>query len=133
MIYRIIWCIFSPLILIIYGWLCFKFTYPLISSNDGLVLYEPIGFMLGILYSGFFALLIIFSHRLLEVVFLKSIEFPKVAVRNMFAFGFVFGFLVNHGNYYLVIKPNEYIECPVEIGYKKNLMYKYVSDIKFCD
>lgn len=35
-------------------------------------------------------------------------------------------------NYYFVIKPNKYIEYPVEIGYKK-LMYKYVSDIKFCD
>ncbi len=48
------------------------------------------------------------------------------------AFG-VLGLGVNHANYYYVIKPNSMSECPPQIGYKKNLMRDYVTDISLCE
>ncbi|RYU58333.1 hypothetical protein [Aliivibrio finisterrensis] len=47
--------------------------------------------------------------------------------------GFIVGISVNYANYYLVIKPNNMIECPKKIGYKKNLMRDYVKDISQCE
>lgn len=49
------------------------------------------------------------------------------------AIGMTIGTGVNYANYYWVIKPNNMIECPQKIGYKKNLMHDYVADISLCE
>ena len=38
----------------------------------------------------------------------------------------------NVGLYQWIISPNNMIECPKKIGYKKNLMLDYVKDISQC-
>ncbi len=47
--------------------------------------------------------------------------------------GAIIGISVNYANYFLVIKPNNMIECPKKIGYKKNLMRDYVTDLSRCE
>lgn len=39
----------------------------------------------------------------------------------------------NAALYHFVITPNNMIECPTKIGYKKNLMRDYVTDISLCE
>ncbi|WNJ97314.1 hypothetical protein RND59_19115 [Vibrio ruber] len=45
----------------------------------------------------------------------------------------IFGLSVNYANYFLIIKANNFIECPQRSGYKENLMRDYVKDIKQCE
>lgn len=47
--------------------------------------------------------------------------------------GAIIGLSVNYANFYLVIKPNNMVECPEKVGYKKNLMRDYVSDLSLCE
>ena len=47
--------------------------------------------------------------------------------------GALIGAGVNYANFYLVIKPNNMIECPEKAGYKKNLMRDYVTDLSLCE
>ncbi len=131
--YRIVWIILAPALMVCYSYLCFRLLSSLVGYGSGVILYEPIGYVYAVIYSGFFSLLVIFTHRLSEVVFLKFVAFPNKIVRNAFLLGLAVGFLINHLNYILVIQKNNYIQCPVETGYKNNLMAKFVSNVDSCD
>lgn len=48
---------------------------------------------------------------------------------SMFA---LFGMLGNLAIYKKIIEPNAMIECPLKIGYKKNLLRDYVFDTSLC-
>ncbi len=43
------------------------------------------------------------------------------------------GLSINYANYFLIIKANNFIECPRKSGYKENLMRDYVKDISQCE
>lgn len=129
--YRIVWFIFAPAIIFLYGWVCFSFLSPFIF-NVTKVLYEPIGYINGILFAGFFSILIIFGYRFVEVAFLKEVKPTGRQLKISFIAGLIFGVIVNFSTYNLIIKPKGLIECPIEFGYKNNLMTKYVSTLKEC-
>ncbi|NUW66938.1 hypothetical protein [Vibrio coralliilyticus] len=131
MSYRVIWGMVAPALLVGYGWLCAWFILPFMTAVN-YVLYEPIGYMTSILFAGFLAFLVIFSHRFFEVVLLKDKTFPKKLTKNMFLLGALLGFFLNHATLFFIIKPNHMVECPLETGYKNNLMSKYVFDTKEC-
>ncbi|MCG9750275.1 hypothetical protein L1D54_07270 [Vibrio brasiliensis] len=132
MIYRFAWGVFAPLLVAGYGWVCFQFILPFLKAQDS-VLYEPIGYILLILFSGFAGLLVVFGHRFCEVVLLRAPKFPKKLVRNCFVVGAITGLLVSHLTYFLIIQPEEMIKCSSQSGYKNNLMTQYVTNLDFCD
>ncbi|MGD8231394.1 hypothetical protein [Vibrio sp. TRT 1302] len=132
MIYRFAWGAFAPLLMAGYAWVCVLFILPFFKAQDS-VLYEPIGYMLVLLFSGFSGLLVVFGHRFCEVVLLRAPVFPKKLARNCFVIGAIAGFLVNHLTYILIIQPENMIKCPNPNGYKENLMTQYVTNFEFCD
>ena len=40
---------------------------------------------------------------------------------------------MNLALYKWIIEPNNMIECPKRMGYKKNLMRDYVTDLSLCE
>lgn len=130
--YKIIWSLAAPLLLCAYAWLCWLLVMPLFKSTS-VVLYEPIGYILAILFAGFGGLLVIFYNRFFELFSSKKKELPKISMRIMFIGGGVLGLVINIAIYHVVIKPNNMIECPPKIGYKKNLMRDYVTDLSLCE
>ncbi|MCW8348861.1 MULTISPECIES: hypothetical protein [Vibrio] len=47
--------------------------------------------------------------------------------------GMAIGTSINYARYCFIIKPNGLLECPLKIGYKKNLMRDYVTDLSLCE
>lgn len=130
--YKIIWSLTAPLLLGAYGGLCWQFVMPLFKPTS-VILYEPIGYILAILFAGFGGLLVIFYNRFFEIFSYKRKELPKYSMRVMFIGGGVVGLIINIAVYNFVITPNNMVECPPKIGYKKNLMRDYVSDLSLCE
>ncbi|MEZ9441439.1 hypothetical protein [Vibrio atlanticus] len=65
----------------------------------------------------------IFLHREIST---KSIN------KTIIGFAILFSIL-NYANYFVVIKPNNMIECSEKMGYKQNLMRDYVKDLSYCN
>ncbi|WP_297474796.1 hypothetical protein [uncultured Photobacterium sp.] len=130
--YKIIWSLTAPLLLCAYGWLCWQLVMPLFKATS-VVLYEPIGYILAILFAGFGGGLVLFYNRFFELFSIKNKELPKISMRIMFIGGGVIGLVLNIAIYNVVIKPNNMIECPLQVGYKKNLMREYVTDLSLCE
>ena len=105
---------------------------PLFKSTS-VVLYEPIGYISAILFAGFGGLLVLFYNRFFELFSTKKRELPKFIMRIMFIGGGGIGLVLNVAIDHVVIKPNNMFECPPKIGYKKNLMRDYVSELSLCE
>ncbi|SIO96609.1 DUF1240 domain-containing protein [Vibrio spartinae] len=56
----------------------------------------------------------------------------KTLIRLLIASA-ILGLSVNYANYFLIIKANNFIECPRKSGYKENLMRDYVNNINLCE
>ncbi|TCT59014.1 hypothetical protein, partial [Vibrio crassostreae] len=83
---------------------------------------------------GFFFLILSIAFILLPLQLIRGKK--KESIRWFYipiAIGVLIGISVNYANYYLIIKPNDMVECPSKIGYKKNLMSDYVVDITQCE
>ncbi|MCW8346884.1 hypothetical protein MD535_12835 [Vibrio sp. ZSDZ65] len=131
MMYRVVWFIFAPAITLLYGWVCTSFLFPFVFDVTK-VLYEPIGYISGILFAGFFSILLVFGYRFVEVTFLKEVKPTNKQLKVSFVTGLIFGVFVNYATYSLIIEPKGLMECPAELGYKNNLMSEYVIDLKEC-
>ncbi|GGK51314.1 hypothetical protein [Aliivibrio fischeri] len=118
------------------------FTYASYGTIEPLLL--PIEQVNKVLFSSFAMPLIAtwgitifgFISLLMSVKSLITKNEYKSAMKSFYIsllLGFIVGISVNYANYYLVIKPNNMIECPKKIGYKKNLMRDYVKDISQCE
>lgn len=60
----------------------------------------------------------------------------ELRVKTIFVFMLcvgIFGSGMNLALYKWIIEPNHMIECPKKLGYKKNLMRDYVSDLSLCE
>ena len=130
--YKIIWVLTAPLLLCAYAWLCWQLVVPLFKLTS-IVSYEPIGYISAILFSGFGGMLVLFCNRFFELFCYGNKSLPKNSMRIMFIGGGVIGVVINIAIYNVVIKPNNMIECPPKIGYKKNLMRDYVVDLSLCE
>lgn len=129
--YRVIPAFVGPAFILGYTWICSTFLpFPIGSVEK--VLYEPIGYIPAVLFGGFFGLIPIFYHRLIEFAFLKESKPNNKLLAALFIIGLVAGLVINQANYFLVIQPNHMIECPKELGYKNNLMSFFVNDLSLC-
>ncbi len=118
-----------------FGYMAYLYANPLflpIEDIDKIVFsYIPLPF---IALFGFFVLTISIAFILLPLQLIRGKR--KESMKWFYIpiiIGVLIGISVNYANYYLVIKPNNMIECPKKIGYKKNLMRDYVKDISQCE
>jgi hypothetical protein len=64
--------------------------------------------------------------------FMRRKEFQARTIYTIILVFGIIGIILNLGIYKWVIEPQNYIECPLKIGYKKNLLRDYVKDINEC-
>ena len=117
------------------GYVAYLCASPLFVSIDQVesvsFSYVPLPF---IALFGFFVLLISIVFILLPLQFIRGQR--KGSIRWFYIpmlIGALIGTGVNYANFYLVIKPYKMVECPERVGYKKNLMRDYVSDLSLCE
>ncbi len=92
---------------------------------------DPIGFMAFIVGASMGFFIIAFPNTLHRLI--RDREIP---VRVIYIWLASCGILATSANellYQVVIKPNHMIECPLKLGYKKNLMRDYVLDASQCE
>ncbi len=113
------------------GWLT-KVSYitPLFGEPEK-VLADPIGFMSFMLGGGIGLCLICFPNVLSRLI--RDKEIPVRAIYIWLASCGILATFANELLYQVVIQPNHMIECPLKLGYKKNLMRDYVLDISQCE
>lgn len=92
---------------------------------------DPTSFM-SLVFGASIGLLIIALPNLI----FRLVKGKEIPVRFIYIALVSFGILAVVANqllYEVVIKPNHMIECPLKLGYKKNLMRDYVLDISQCE
>ena len=127
--------VFFISIILVLGYVAYLCTAPLFVSIEQIesvpFSYVPLPFMA---LFGFFVLVISIAFILLPLQFIRGKR--KGSIRWFYIpmlIGALIGTGVNYANFYLVIKPNNMVECPEKAGYKKNLMRDYVSDVSQCE
>lgn len=127
--------IFGVFLIIILGRVAYQNISPLFLPIEAIgrisFSYIPLPFMA---VFGFFTLVsslffILFPLKLIRGQKKESVKWFYLPM----VLGALIGICVNYANYYYVIKPNNMIECPKNIGYKKNLMRDYVTDLSLCE
>ena len=124
----------------VYYWLlliCYWLIKPLIIPYDEI---EKIGFSFdGLVYIAMFSTLGFFIDALFNIR--KTIKetlagTPKTIKKHRWKLAIIFaimGMVFNYANYFIIIKPNNMIECPSSTGYKSNLLKDYVKNINQCN
>ncbi len=132
---KILISVFLIAIIAVLGYVAYLCARPLFVSIEQIesvpFSYVPFPFMA---LFGFFVLVISIVFILLPLQFIRGKR--KGSIRWFYTpmlIGALIGTGVNYANFYLVIKPNNMIECPEKVGYKKNLMSDYVSDLSLCE
>ncbi|EGQ8445029.1 hypothetical protein P3584_23325 [Vibrio parahaemolyticus] len=132
---RILISIFLITIITVLGYVAYLCASPLFVSIEQIesvpFSYVPFPFMA---LFGFFVLVISIVFILLPLQSIRGKR--KGSIRWFYIpmlIGALIGISVNYANFYLVIKPNNMVECPKKAGYKKNLMHDYVTDLSLCE
>ena len=132
---RILISVFLIAIIAVLGYVAYLSVTPLFFSTEKInsvpFSYVPFPFMA---LFGFFVLVSAIAFILLPLQFIQGKR--KRSIRWFYVpmfVGALIGAGVNYANFYLVIKPNNMIECPEKAGYKKNLMRDYVTDLSLCE
>ncbi len=92
---------------------------------------DPTGFM-SLFFGASIGLLIITLPNLI----FRLVKKQEMPVRFIYIALVSFGILAVFANellYQVVIQPNHMIECPLKLGYKKNLMRDYVLNASQCE
>ncbi|MEF1285586.1 hypothetical protein QTN94_17015 [Vibrio sp. M250220] len=132
---RVLISVFLIAIIAVLGYVAYLSVTPLFVSIEQIesvpFSYVPFPFMA---LFGFFVLVSAIVFILLPLQLIRGER--KGSIRWFYIpmfIGALIGTGVNYANFYLVIKPNNMIECPEKAGYKKNLMRDYVSDLSLCE
>ena len=132
---RILTSVFLIFIIAVLGYVAYLYMTPLFFPIEKIksvpFSYFPFPFMA---LFGFFVLVIAIAFILLPLQFIQGKR--KRSIRWFYVpifVGALIGVGVNYANLYIVIKPNNMIECPKKSGYKKNLMRDYVTDLSLCE
>lgn len=100
-------------------------------SSDGKLSFDNIGVVAG--FSWFsLGVMIYFSFVFFRAFAGYKTSFNNKHITILAVIFFIFGVCINYANYHYVIEPNGMVECPAKVGYKKNLMRDYVTDISLC-
>ena len=104
---------------------------PFFDSNLQKVIADPL-MIVSFLIGGSLGLMVLAPINVACRYFLSR----ELRVKTIFIFMFcvgTFGSGMNLALYKWIIEPNHMIECPNKLGYKKNLMRDYVTDLSLCE
>ena len=107
------------------------YIYPLFESDVQKVIADPL-IIVAFFVSASIGILIIAPINVASRLFYSRELKVKTIVIFMLSLGII-GIVANLSLYKLVIEPNHMIECPKNLGYKKNLMRDYVTDVSQCE
>lgn len=107
------------------------YIYPLFESDVQKVIADPL-IIVAFFVSASIGILIIAPINVASRLFYSRELKVKTIVIFMLSLGII-GIVANLSLYKLVIEPNHMIECPKKLGYKKNLMRDYVTDVSQCE
>lgn len=128
------WVIFASILAFIGGLWMAKNLYfqPLMNEGVNKLMADPFMFISFISGSTIGFLMVIAPLNTVSRLFRGGELHIKTIAILLCIFG-VGGIGVNSALYHFVITPNNMIECPKKIGYKKNLMRDYVTDLSLCE
>ncbi len=113
-------------------WLFSNFyIYPFLESDVQKITADPLMIMSFLVGASMGMLIIAPINVASRLLFSKELK-VKIIFMFMLSIG-VIGSGMNISLFQLIIKPNNMIECPKKIGYKKNIMRDYVRDISQCE
>ncbi|HIF9136728.1 TPA: hypothetical protein ACX6S8_000688 [Photobacterium damselae] len=128
------WVIFASILALIGGlWIANKlYIQPFTDKSVNKLIADPLIVISFISGSAIGFLVVIAPLNTISRLFRgKEISIKLLAIL-LCVFG-VGGIGANIALYRSVIEPNHMIECPKKMGYKKNLMRDYVTDLSLCE
>ncbi|MGD8231001.1 hypothetical protein [Vibrio sp. TRT 1302] len=128
------WVIFASILAFIGGvWIAnYIYITPLANENVNKLMADPFMFISFVSGSTIGFLVVIAPLNTISRLFRGGELHIKTIVTLLCIFG-VGGVGANAALYHFVITPSHMIECPKEMGYKKNLMRDYVTDLSLCE
>ncbi len=128
------WVIFASILAFVGGvWIAnYIYISPLVNVNVNKLMADPLMFISFVSGSTIGFLVVVAPLNTISRLFRGGELHIKTIVILLCIFG-VSGVGANAALYHFVITPNYMIECPPQIGYKKNLMREYVSDLSLCE
>lgn len=113
-------------------WMFSKFYIsPFLESDVKMVMADPL-IAVSFLMGGSIGMIIITPINVASRLFRSRELKVKTIFISMLSLG-VIGGGANLALYKFVIEPNNMYECPLKVGYKKNLMRDYVTDLSLCE
>lgn len=128
------WVIFASILAFIGGvWIAnYIYITPLANVNVNKLMADPFMFISFVSGSTIGFLVVIAPLNTISRLFRDRELHIKTIVTLLCIFG-VGGVGANAALYHFVITPSQMTECPEEMGYKKNLMRDYVTDLSLCE
>ncbi|MGF1827640.1 hypothetical protein L4D04_00335 [Photobacterium angustum] len=124
---------FSIIITFFSGWVSYQTVTPLFTDELDRVLFSWLPLPDVAAWSVFVLGLSASSIFISAFFYKREVKGLTKALYTSLIIGVGLGVTINYARYHFIIEPNKMVECPKKIGYKKNLMREYVSDLSLCE